>query len=409
MNKNNLIYLNNEEIKIEKTKEKNEKRKLNIGKIVGIVLLSLLILAGIVIYIVYANNEDVRAYIDKNILLKEVEEDNLNKILISDYDKSTIFAYQNKILILNGNKLHQYNTSAKEESSIDINISTPVYSINGEFFAIAEKNGNKLYMIKNGKIEWNVEVEGQIENIKVNEAGYTAVIVTGTTSKFVISLYNEIGEELFKSHLSRTTAIDVTVSKDNKYLAYAEINTNGNMIQSNIKVIDIEKAKTEPTEGFAYTYKADSGSLILKVEYQNNNNLVCLYDDNISVIQNNQNEQILNYLNDYNNVSFISIDFSNSSVIIEEASGNLLTSKSKIRFISTTKGKESLYNFDGVAKNIYISKNRMAISLGSEIHFIDSNGWLIKKYYANQEPSNVVISDKIAGIIYRDKIEIVKL
>ncbi len=409
MKKDNLIYLNNNEIKIEKTGENEPKRKINIAKIVGVTIIFVFILAVIIMYFIYANNEQVRAYIDENILSKEVEENSLNKILLDDYDKSTIFAYQNKIMILNGTKLYQYNTSAKEENKLDVEISSPISAINGEFFVLAEKNGSKLYMIKDGKIEWTKTIEGQIEKVNVNEIGYTTVIVTGTIDKSVIILYNEVGEELFKNHLSTNTAIDATVSKDNKYLAYAELNTSGTIIQSNIKIIDIEKARKKVSDSTILTYKADSGDLILKVEYQNNNNLVCLYDNKICIIKDGKNEKLASYIGENGNATFVSINFNNNSMIIEESTESLFSTVSKVKLLNSTNKKENTYTFEGVAKNIYTAKNKIAINLGSEIHFIDTNGWLIKKYTTKQEARNIVISDKIAGIVYRDKIEIIKL
>ena len=51
----------------------------------------------------------------------------------------------------------------------------------------------------------------------------------------------------------------------------------------------------------------------------------------------------------------------------------------------------------------------IALNLGSEVDFVNTSGWLAKKYIANQEITNIVISNSIAGIIYRDKIEIVNL
>lgn len=409
MKKDNLIYLNNNEIKIEKTGENEPKRKINIAKIVGVTIILVLILAVTIMYFIYANNEQVRAYIDENILSKEVEENSLNKILLDDYDKSTIFAYQNKIMILNGTKLYQYNTSAKEENKLDVEISTPISAINGDFFVLAEKNGSKLYMIKDGKIEWTKTIEGQIEKVNVNEIGYTTVIVTGTIDKSVIILYNEVGDELFKNHLSTNTAIDATVSKDNKYLAYAELNTSGTIIQSNIKIIDIEKARKKVSDSTILTYKADSGDLILKVEYQNNNNLVCLYDNKVCIIKDGKNEKLASYIGENGNATFVSINFNNNSMIIEESTESLFSTVSKVKLLNSTNKKENTYTFEGVAKNIYTAKNKIAINLGSEIHFIDTNGWLIKKYTTKQEARNIVISDKIAGIVYRDKIEIIKL
>ena len=49
------------------------------------------------------------------------------------------------------------------------------------------------------------------------------------------------------------------------------------------------------------------------------------------------------------------------------------------------------------------------MNLGTEVEFINVDGWLVKRYVANQEITNIVVSDSIAGIIYRDKIEIINL
>lgn len=403
MEKENLIYLNVDD------NPQKKKKKFNISRLVGVIILVILVLTCVITYILYVNNEEIRAYIDENILSKEIEENNLNKILLSDYDKSTVFAYQDKIMILNGNKMAQYNTSAKKENELNIEIGTPTTSINGEYFAIAEKGGSKIYMIKDQKISWKKDIEGQITKINVNKSGYTAVVVSGTAYKSVIILFDDTGTEIFKTYLSSTLAVDVTISSDNKYLAYAELNTSGTLIQSNVKIISIETAKKKPTEGIVYTYKADSNKLILKMQYQTNDKLVCMYDDEICIINNNQNETVTTFSKSDNKVTFASIDLSGYSAIIEESSSNLFNTQSLIRLINNNSLKESKYKFSGVAKEIYTARNKIAINLGSEIHFINTNGWLIKKYTAGQEARNIVISEKIAGIVYRDKIEIVKL
>ncbi len=44
------------------------------------------------------------------------------------------------------------------------------------------------------------------------------------------------------------------------------------------------------------------------------------------------------------------------------------------------------------------------------MEFINTrSGWLVKKYVAEQEITNIVLSNSISGIIYRDKIEIINL
>ena len=47
--------------------------------------------------------------------------------------------------------------------------------------------------------------------------------------------------------------------------------------------------------------------------------------------------------------------------------------------------------------------------MGTEIYFINTKGWLKKKYVATEEIRNIVVSDRLAVIVFRDKIEILVL
>ena len=90
-------------------------------------------------------------------------------------------------------------------------------------------------------------------------------------------------------------------------------------------------------------------------------------------------------------------------------SNKIITKNTAIKIINSTTQKENTYKFEGVIKEMYCSGSKIALNLGSEIHFVDTNGWLIKKYTSNQEVRKIVISNEVAGIIYRNKIELIKL
>ena len=82
---------------------------------------------------------------------------------------------------------------------------------------------------------------------------------------------------------------------------------------------------------------------------------------------------------------------------------------SKVVIKSTSAKKDRDYTINGIAKETASSDDNIAISLGSEIYFINTRGWLIKQYIANQEVKKVVVSDRLAAIIFKDKIEILIL
>ena len=214
---------------------------------------------------------------------------------------------------------------------------------------------------------------------------------------------------MFKYYMSSTIAVDASISEDNKYVGIAEVNTSGTLIQSNIKILSIAKAKENPTEAIVYTYNAPLNSLVLNIKYQNKNKLVCEYDNEIHVIKDNVDTKLTDINTDQEKITYYSIELDNNIVKNVEENASLFTTNTAIKIINSTTQKENTYKFEGVIKEMYCSGSKIALNLGSEIHFVDTNGWLIKKYTSNQEVRKIVISDEVAGIIYRNKIELIKL
>ena len=394
----NLLYFNQDEVKT-----------INKKKIIGVGILLVIICLIIVIYLVYAANENFRAFMDANILNKSIEQDNLKSITLENYDNSNIFAYSKYIAILKDNTLTTYNSSGKIEAENNIQITNPITTSNGKYLIIAEQDSSKIYLLKDNNIRWEKTLEGNIYRISVNSSGYSAIILKGTAYKSVVLLLDDSGNEMFKYYMSSTIAVDASISEDNKYVGIAEVNTSGTLIQSNIKILSIAKAKENPTEAIVYTYNAPLNSLVLNIKYQNKNKLVCEYDNEIHVIKDNVDTKLTDINTDQEKITYYSIELDNNIVKNVEENASLFATNTAIKIINSTTQKENTYKFEGVIKEMYCCGSKIALNLGSEIHFVDTNGWLIKKYTSNQEVRKIVISNEVAGIIYRNKIELIKL
>ena len=394
----NLLYFNQDEVKT-----------INKKKIIGVGILLVIICLILVIYLVYAANENFRTFMDANILNKSIEQDNLKSITLENYDNSNIFAYSKYIAILKDNTLTTYNSSGKIEAENNIQITNPITTSNGKYLIIAEQDSSKIYLLKDNNIRWEKTLEGNISRISVNSSGYSTIILKGTAYKSVVLLLDDSGNEMFKYYMSSTIAVDASISEDNKYVGIAEVNTSGTLIQSNIKILSIAKAKENPTEAIVYTYNAPLNSLVLNIKYQNKNKLVCEYDNEIHVIKDNVDTKLTDINTDQEKITYYSIELDNNIVKNVEENASLFTTNTAIKIINSTTQKENTYKFEGVIKEMYCCGSKIALNLGSEIHFVDTNGWLIKKYTSNQEVRKIVISNEVAGIIYRNKIELIKL
>lgn len=376
-----------------------------IKKIAIIIILSIIVIAGIIVASLYITNEEFREQFDIHILRKEVTEDSSTQILLNSGEANAICAYDKYIGILSKSTLTLYNNLGKEETKLNTMISTPIFEKSGEYLCLAEKSGQKIYLIKGDKILWEKEIEGNIVDVNINKNGYSSIIVTGTSYKTVIITIDEKGKEVFKTYLASTNAITTDISDDNKYLAIAEIDSSSAVIQSNIKIISIEKAKTEPANSIIFTHKAENNELILDIKYQEKDTLVCLYDNSVHIIENNSDTKLMEI---DEKADFIDINLENYFAQTIETT-EFFKSNIKLIMKNVNTKNENLYLTSGVLKSITANEDVVALNFSTEIHFVNTNGWLIKKYVSSQGITDIVLGDKIAGIVYRNKIEIIGL
>ncbi len=394
-------------MKIIGIEDQDEKmKKVNRKKIILASMISVMVITLIVVICLYVANKPFRDFLDKYIFMKNVSENNLASIAIEEADTDNVFAYDKYITVLKNNILTGYTSSGKEEYTLDVEISNAITDANGKFFLIGEKDKQKLYLIAGNRKVWETQVEGNLSRICVNKNGYVAVILSGTTYKSVIQIFDATGKEMFKTYLSNSIAMDVDISADNRYVSFVEVSTNGTLLQSKIKTISIEKAKETPGEAFVYTSETQNNRLPLDMKYQEQNRLVCLYDDNIQVIQDGHQEELVSLNEENKKINYADISLTNYAVrIIEKTS--LLSTEDTVEIIQVSSKKTNIYTLEGATRELNCYGNTIALNLGSEVHFIGTNGWLLKKYTSSQEMKKMVMCDECAGIVYRDKIEIV--
>lgn len=385
-----------------------EQKKVNKKKVIISIIIAIVLIIFITITIIYANNKNVRDWIDKNIFQKEKTQNNLPSIEIEESDSSSIYAFNKYIGVLNKNNFNIYDSTGKEENKLTLEITKPIFNDDNRYLAVAEEKGQKLYLIEDKDIIWEKEIEGNISQISVNKNGYVAVSIVDTLHKTVIAMYDNKGDELFKIFLKSTRVASTSISEDNKYLAIAEIDTSGTIIQSNIKIFSIDDVKNNTENSAEKVYNGENNDLITNIKYQEKDKLLCMYTDKITVIKTDETVDTLQEYGD-KKVSFASIDLSNASVTIEEKSSGLFTADSIVNIINSDNKSTSLYTAEAVTKEIYTKNNIISLNLGSEVEFINTSGWLLKRYIAEQEVTNIVLSNSIAGIVYRDKIEIINL
>jgi len=342
---------------------------------------------------------------DKYLFRKDVAQDSLPYIDASADTYIALSSFDKYIVVINKSSVDGYTASSKKSFSLNIAVNNPIMNSNGRFFIIGELNGQTAYLISNENITWQKSFDGQITSIYVNKNGYSTIVLSQTSYKSVIIMVDPSGKEVFTTYLANTVALNTCISNDNKYLAIAEVDTDGASAKSSVKIVSVEKAKSDPTNSVVNTFSADPGNIIVQIEYNDKNKVACLYSDNISIVNGDQNNVV--YTTN-SNTSFLDVRLNNNILAAEDVSSGIFSSYTKLKIINMD-NKETDYNSESIAKSIYTNNDTIAMNFGTEVRFLNTSGWLIKKYSSKQEVQNILLFNNAAGIVYRNKIEIVSL
>ena len=376
-------------------------KKLNTKKVIKTAIIFLIILLLIVIIASYIANSEFRAWTDKYILGKEMTENTGPIIQIDSESDPYLYAYDRYINVFSKNVLQNYNGDGRKESEIEITITNPIFASCDRYLCVAEKNGNKIYLISGEHIIWQKDLEEEISQISVNKNGYVSV-----NHKSSVKLFNSDGKDLTTVHLASTHAIDTVVSNDNSELAIAEINYSGSLLQSSIKIVSIEKVSTDPDNAVIYTYKADKKTIITSLKYQDNNTLICMSDNGI--MKRTKDNELTEVKFDTDTI-FADINLNGYSVEIIKNKSSLFNSQIITQINQISNNRVNNYNVKSLPVAVKTYENVIALNMGTDVEFINTNGWLIKKYTSTRNIKDVIICNNLAGIVYKDKIELISL
>ena len=374
--------------------------------IIKIVFVSILVFATIIIASLYVTDSNFRLSIDK-MFNREVYENNLKSIEISSEDNPIVHSYDKYIVVLSKGVLKCYDKTGKNVSSVEVNITSPMMKSNEKYLVIGEKGGKNFCVVYENELLWKGSVEGSISQININSNGYVSVIVTNTTYKSVVIAYNDEGIELFKTYINSTYALNTAISNNNRYLAIGEVDYSGTIIKSKVEIISIDLAKNDPKNSIVNTYESEPGEVITAINYHIGDNLYCVFSNYVQKVNHNGNERVV----DFNeNTLFADIYAKNSLVIFEKQSSNLLASEYQIRIINLSTKKESLY-FENLRliKTLKTSGENIVLNFVNSVQILTKKGWLSKKYTSTKEIKDILVSEYIVGIVYKDKIEIIEL
>ena len=385
-------------IDIENEIDNNKKGKISKLKII---ILVIFLFICVVILASYTTNQTFRNYIDSKILRKQVTENTLETIEINSDDNPTIFAYDDYLGVLVKNTLNLYNSKAESIAKVDIDVSDAIVQTDEKYAVIAEKNGNKFYVLNNTEILWQGKVDGNILKVNINKNGYVTVIVSDSTYVSIVIVFDSDGTELFKTYLPSTYAMCAAISTDNSYLAIGEIDYSGTILKSNVRIMSIDSAE------LVYNYSNDNQNIIINIKYYDKENATCVYTNSVVTISPSNGNKIYDITE---STCFVDNQMTGNLIVLEKQSSGLFSYEYNLKIKLLGSNNENLYILNkNLPSQLKTSEKLIALNYGNEVDIVSLNGTLKKNYTSAQQIKDIVVGNGIAGIIYKDKIEVMEV
>ncbi len=389
-----------------KTGKSNKKRQKSSTKFKNIFILVLILL--VVLILVYFISPDFRYLIDKHILRKYSNQENSTEVYINAQNNPKILTYDKNIAVLEKGEFKAYSKSGDHiniNEGLNISMANPIAKTNEKNLVLVEKKGKKVYLINDGKIKWDRELDFNINSANVNVNGYVAVTGSNSMYKSIVAVISNEGDELFIIYISSNIVVDAEISNDNKLLAIAEVNYSKPIVESMIKYISVDKAIKEPSKSIIKTYKENK--LVVDIKFKSKDMLLVQYSREIFKYNKEEEKKIYDIPE---NTQFIEIGGNKNIIVLEQVSEGFFSGEYQITIVNDQGKEKGIYKIGKfVPKELKVSNNNIAVNLGQEAVILSIDGWEKKKYDSDKEIREVILSDKICAILYKNSFNIMEI
>lgn len=368
-------------------------------------LLIIFIVISIILFSLYLGVENFRKFVDEKVIKKEVEENSSKSTYLLTGNKSNVIPTLDNIYTVQSGQLKSYDKYGIEKNSERVSISNPIFDSSDKYATISEKQSISFYLLEDGKVKWEKKVDTPIVGIKVNKNGYVAVMSENNIYKAVVTVFNNKGDKLFKTYVSDSYGMSASISNDNKYLVIGSVNYSKTIANSNIKIVSMEKAKTDPDGAIINEYNI--GKLLIDIKIKDGGEVIGQFSNSITRfgILDKKEEEIYKL---ESNAEFVDINNNNNIALIEKKVENENNSKFYLKIINAYGKQVSIYDLDDkLPKEILCRNDTIGINMNNGINIYTENGWLKKKYKSSTEIRDFNLSDSILTVIYRDKYEVI--
>ena len=327
-----------------------------------------------------------------------------NKIDFVSTDADIFDNYCSDLLIYSNQKITTYNKNGSKNWEYQLSTQfTPTIYIKDKYMVVANNKNGIIYFFENKKEILNTKIDGEINEVFIDESGYFAVEYYTNGYKKMLGIYSISGKNLYNVYISSDPIVDVKMLNNSKELVVIQTNTSSFKVGMTISTVDITK------ENELKQIAALDNNFIYNLTI-NGRNIIMLLDDKIVKCNIDTKDIATIYSFDLNQLMFISMSNNYYSTIAKELNEGS-ENKYTLMFNRFDNTKISSVDISNTPKFIKNSKFFCYLVFQDKLQIINKWGIEIKNIDIEYPPKDAVIFNdgKSVALIYTNKVYVVNL
>lgn len=323
----------------------------------------------------------------------------ISSVTRNDGDSANYLEYQDGYIRYSNDGIAYYKSSGDVVWNHVYEINNAQVKINGEYIVVGNITGRNLYVYNKSGLKCEIDAAMSVTQVDIAKQGVSVVSLEDGDTNY-INMYDSNGNKLSYIITSLTGdgyPLDMAISEDGNKLAVSYVSINGEKIQSHMAFYNFSDVGQNSVDRLVGGFDHYEDSVVGKVEFVNNDTVVAIAEDRISIYSISQypslKEEIMlekeiqkiTYSSDY-----IGLIFNNTDSVDKYQIDIYDIKGQKISSISYNENYRN-YEFNDKHILMYNEKNFTLYSIKGKKKYEDSFDMTIEKILSLSEENRFMV------------------
>ncbi|MBR1970880.1 MAG: hypothetical protein IKA17_11070 [Clostridia bacterium] len=323
-------------------------------------VVAILVLIALIAIIFYQNRDRDFLKFGKSESEKAEEEFGSAENITDGVSGRVIAKVGDKVISITSNTLELTEKDGKKETE-SIAVSNPVVHSDGEYFLCYGDEGKEITVKKGQKEYYKITTENRIIRAKVNRNGYSFVATEKEGYSSELTVYNRVGEAIFKWNLSESEFLDGDINSDNNKIVFTSVDAKENIMQGKLSLIDITNAQVEKEEVF-------ESEIFYVVDFYRSGTYTALGSNKLVYFNSNGSKK---WEYNYEGRNLLKADLTepdNMVLAFSAAGSGVKGNSTEVEVINRLGSVIAKRNINSILDDIAVNKNKIALAFGKKLY-----------------------------------------